>query len=153
MKPTHAKPQLYAYYFLTLKEIARDMGYNLVVHGSMARDLDLIAIPWVNEPMPVLNLIDEISKQLTGTCPDRSEYKEYYKHTIQPGGRQAFIIDLNRGGYKRTEDGDLVEPFEFTRDPEYYIDISVTPLRDNFDRCPDCGNVLPEHKKDCPENY
>lgn len=46
-KLTHAKPQLYAFYFLKLKEIAKELGYNLVIDGSMARDLDLIAIPWV----------------------------------------------------------------------------------------------------------
>ena len=53
-KPLHAKPNIYAYYFEALKAIAKEYGYNLVVHGSMNRDLDLIAIPWVNDPKPEL---------------------------------------------------------------------------------------------------
>ena len=30
-----------------LREMAREHGYALAVHGSMARDLDLIAVPWI----------------------------------------------------------------------------------------------------------
>ena len=45
-KPKHIKPGLYAIYFENLKDIACEYGFNLVVHGSLNRDLDLIAIPW-----------------------------------------------------------------------------------------------------------
>lgn len=45
-KPIHAKPSLYAFYFDVIKEIGLQYGYNIVLHGSMNRDLDLIAIPW-----------------------------------------------------------------------------------------------------------
>ncbi len=41
-KPIHVKPQFYTYAFLPLKEIALRYGYNLVIHGSMNRDMDLI---------------------------------------------------------------------------------------------------------------
>ena len=49
-KPRKMRPQLYAVYYDGLHEIARDMGYNLLVHGSMNRDLDLVAVAWVDEP-------------------------------------------------------------------------------------------------------
>jgi hypothetical protein len=58
MKPTHAKPSLYAYYFMALKDIAKEYGYNLVVHGSLNRDLDLIAIPWVDDPGSEVEMIN-----------------------------------------------------------------------------------------------
>jgi hypothetical protein len=45
-KLVHAKPSLYAYYFEALKAIAKDYGYNLVVHGSMNRDL-VACIMWI----------------------------------------------------------------------------------------------------------
>lgn len=125
-KPTHAKPQLYAYYFLVLKELAHSFGYNLIVHGSMARDLDLIAIPWVDDPKPELDLINALSECMTGrTFQD----KQHYMFNELPGGRHSYVINLNRGGYARNERGEISDPIEFTPDPEYYIDISVTPLK------------------------
>jgi hypothetical protein len=130
-KPTHAKPSLYAYYFEALKDIAKEHGYNLVVHGSMARDLDLIAIPWIDEPKPELELINSISKYMNGWTTDAPAL---FLHGKLPGGRNTYIIQLNRGGYMNTGTG-LHEPLtegreiaEYIKDPEYYIDISVTPL-------------------------
>ncbi len=120
-KPTHAKPQLYAYYFLQLKEIARDMGYNLVVHGSMARDLDLIAIPWVDDPKPELELIHELHRAITGYVASPETWKSVYMFSKLPGGRNSYVINVNR---RQTDwDGNYQE------DPQYYIDISVTPLK------------------------
>jgi hypothetical protein len=126
-KPTHARPQLYAYYFLGLKEIAKEFGYNLVVHGSMNRDLDLIAIPWVDNPKSDFDLINALAKYMTGCVTEEQYKKEIYLFKELPGGRKSYVINLNRGGYKKDKNGDLVEPFEFEKDPEYYIDISVTP--------------------------
>ena len=36
------------------------------------------------------------------------------------------------GGYKKNDEGLIVDPIEFIEDPQYYIDISVTP----------CGGVV-----------
>ena len=49
VKPTHAKPSYYAIMFEPLKKIAIKYGYNLVLHGSLNRDMDLIAIPWIEK--------------------------------------------------------------------------------------------------------
>jgi hypothetical protein len=46
-----------------------------------------------------------------------------------PGGRIAYVINLNRGGYKKNAEGLIIDPLEFVDDPQYYIDISVTPVR------------------------
>lgn len=126
-KPLHAKPQLYAYYFYELKDIAREYGYNLVVHGSMNRDLDLIAIPWVDDPKPELEMIQALNKHMTGHIAAEGHEKEVYLISNQPGGRHCYVIQLNRGGYRRNKEGDIADPIEFVEDPQYYIDISVTP--------------------------
>ena len=47
-KPTNAP--LYANLFASMVPIAREHGYALAVHGSVKRDLDLIAVPWVEAP-------------------------------------------------------------------------------------------------------
>jgi len=127
-KSIHVKPQFYAYTFLALKKIAKRMGYNLVIHGSMKRDLDLIAIPWVNNPKSEKSLILALKKHLLGGNLSDKDKKSLDDPKILPGGRKSYVINLNRGGYLRNQAGDLLEPLEYIKDPQYYLDISVTPL-------------------------
>ncbi|MBC8053754.1 MAG: hypothetical protein H7Y13_11885 [Sphingobacteriaceae bacterium] len=112
-KPIHAKPSLYAFYFEALKIIALKYGYNLVLHGSMNRDLDLIAIPWQHELGDVDTMINEFSDKLGGQVMEQSEEGKY----CFPHGRMSYVINLNREcqSHKNWED------------PQYYIDISVIP--------------------------
>ena len=70
-KPIHAKPSLYAFYYEELKVIAKEYGYNLVLHGSMNRDLDLIAIPWINEPKDEFEMIKHFDRHLRGYYSDQ----------------------------------------------------------------------------------
>lgn len=125
MKPIHAKPSIYAFYFEVLKEIAKEYGYNLVLHGSMNRDLDLIAIPWQQEIKPYLPMIEEFANVLGGSIlpeseEDRNEFAKIYH------GRRNYVININRdlvmkyNGMGKTQ-------IENYSDPQYYIDISVTP--------------------------
>jgi len=111
-KPIHARPSLYAYYFFQLKEIALKYGYNLVLHGSLQRDLDLIAIPWQNKVKSCDKMIDEFAKAIGGTV----QLWGKARFTQMPHGRIAYVINLNRG-----------EKSQDHKDPQYYIDISVTP--------------------------
>jgi hypothetical protein len=113
VKPVAARPRLYSVYFQNLMEIAREMGYNLLVNGSMNRDLDLVAVPWVDNPKPEMELIQAFDDYLTGRHMDNLEY---YLFKVLPGGRNAYVINLNRF---RDKDG---------VDPQYYIDISITPV-------------------------
>jgi hypothetical protein len=49
MKPPNFAP-VYACMYPDLAEVARNHGYALAAHGSMARDFDLVCIPWVESP-------------------------------------------------------------------------------------------------------
>lgn len=119
-KPIHAKPSLYAYYFLSLKEIAFRYGYNLVLHGSLNRDLDLIAIPWAEKLSgTVEEMIKEFADHLGGTILIADSSGTRYSKLLYQG-RTSYVINLNRGGYN--------DKNEFIPDPQYYIDISVTPV-------------------------
>lgn len=113
-KRPHVKPQFYAHCLEKLKAIAQEMGYNLVVHGSLERDMDLIAIPWVHSPEDELALIHAFNSYLTGNTMGT---KEDYLFQILPGGRHSYVINLNRGG-----------SWNNYVDEQYYLDISVTPL-------------------------
>lgn len=108
MKPTHAKPSLYAYCYETLKDIAVTYGYNLVLHGSMNRDLDLIAIPWQDKLGSVSDMLLAFCEALGGELND--------KGTEMYHGRIAYVVNLNRAG-----------KWNNYVDAQYYLDISVIP--------------------------
>lgn len=59
MKPANYSPT-YVCLYPQLAEIARSHGYALAAHGTMARDFDLVAIPWVDEPSPPQAVVDEM---------------------------------------------------------------------------------------------
>jgi hypothetical protein len=119
-KPKHFKPGLYALFYEHMKDIAREYGYNLVPHGSMNRDLDLVAIPWedrccfTKEQM----MIREFFEYLTGRPVIDKEGNIPYR--VLPGGRHCYIIDLNRG--------DRHGEWARFEDSQYYLDISVVPI-------------------------
>lgn len=121
-KPLHAKPGLYTYYFEMLKEVALKYGYNLVVHGSMNRDLDLIAIPWNEELLPHEDMIKEMSELIGGEILINDDRRIY---SDKPHGRIVYVIDLNRADLNfLSRFKDL--PYE---DKQYYFDISVIKPR------------------------
>lgn len=116
-KPVHARPSLYAYYFELLKVVAKQYGYCLLLHGSMNRDLDLVAVPWTNgaHACDIKKMINEMAEIIGSNdiLPPHSD-KEY--------GRQQWVINVDRGGYFK----DKVDGVpNYAPDPQYYIDISV----------------------------
>ena len=126
IKPIHAKPSLYSFYFEVIKEIGLKYGYNIVLHGSMNRDLDLIAIPWEDEIGDKDQMIDDITSTLGGNIliQNRSvENIEGDRFGIKPHGRIVYIINLNRD-FEMKFNG-LVSKIKEYADPQYYIDLSV----------------------------
>lgn len=122
-KALHPKPMLYANYFALLHETAREMGYNLIIHGSMNRDMDLVAVAWIDDPKPELDLVKALHKILCGNyledLTDEEGLKRYFMYKDMPGGRRSYVINLNRGGYKKADSD------EYEEDPQCYLDISV----------------------------
>ena len=51
--------------FITrVREIARKCGYTIAVHGSMTRDLDLVAAPWTVEAVSAQDLVDALCEHV-----------------------------------------------------------------------------------------
>lgn len=75
--------------YAELAAIARRHGYALAVHGSLARDLDLIAIPWVEDAGDPQKVIDEIL----------AEYAVEWIGSIgqKPHGRIAYTLSVGWG--------------------------------------------------------
>lgn len=116
LKPIKAKPCFYSICFSGLQAIARDIGYNLVIHGSMDRDMDLVAIPWIDTPKSHTELLKMFCEYLGVPFLTNTE-DEPCHFSLLPGGRSSYVINLNRGN-----------KYNGYEDAQYYLDISITPL-------------------------
>lgn len=127
-KPIHAKPSLYAFYFETIKAIGLKYGYNIVLHGSINRDLDLIAIPWIEENGNKDLMINEIAEAIGGSILLMNRSVDNIvgdRFSVHAHGRMCYIININRD-FETKYNGMVSEIKEYA-DPQYYIDISVMP--------------------------
>jgi hypothetical protein len=86
----HYAPVYAAAMYPELAEIARANGYALAVHGSLARDMDLVAIPWVEAPSEPEAIIDAITStfaaRLVGGPP-----------SLKPHGRLTYTLSIGFG--------------------------------------------------------
>jgi len=129
-KPIHAKPSLYAFYFELIKEIGLRYGYNIVLHGSMNRDLDLIAIPWVETIGDKDKMIDEIASVIGGYVLMQNRSVNNLvgdRYSIHHHGRIIYVININRD-FEMKLNG-LVSKVKEYCDPQFYIDISVINIK------------------------
>jgi len=94
-------PAFYGLYYVAMAKTARTLGYALTLHGSMQRDLDVVAIPWVDEAVDadalVKALADKHGLHVTSNSP-----------SSKPHGRRAWSLMI--GGH-------------------FYVDLSVVPLQ------------------------
>lgn len=89
--------------FRLIWKLAREKGYAVGLHGSMKRDCDLIAAPWVTDAAPVADLIAHLRQGLNA---DEIEVKNAEP---KPHGRQAFVLQI-RDAYKKAIDISVVPP-------------------------------------------
>ena len=63
MKPANRAPIYAACVYPKLAELCRKYGYALAVHGSLARDFDLICIPWTETVATPEFIVGAITKK------------------------------------------------------------------------------------------
>ena len=85
-KPSHA-PIYAACVYPELAEFFRRCGYALAVHGSMQRDFDLIAVPWVNRPTPPEKVIQSIMETW--------DFRVIGDAGEKPHGRRVWTLSLS----------------------------------------------------------
>lgn len=103
------RPATYGIYYGIIKEIAEDHGYALTLHGSFNRDMDVVAIPWIENPKPVMDMLEEIRLRV-GFLSKSTNDKPYNSMEEKPHGRIAYQIIMGTGA----------------------LDISVMPLVHNL---------------------
>lgn len=73
-----------------MRRSAQDAGYAITVHGSLNRDIDLVAIPWrehqVAEPDRLVTLLCGAIAGVTGRCNFERDWAD------KPHGRRAKIL-------------------------------------------------------------
>lgn len=100
---------VFAYALPTLQRIAREHGYALAVHGSMATDFDLIACPWIDEASDPAVLAEAIRYAVHG-----HENPQFPNPEKKPHGRVAWTFYVNQ------HEGLSYGP---------YIDLSIMPRK------------------------
>jgi hypothetical protein len=79
-----------------LHEVANEHGYALAVHGSMKRDFDILAVPWVESPSTTNELFEAIKNS---TAKYFIEDEKLNEPTEQPHGRISYSIPVDGGYY------------------------------------------------------
>lgn len=113
-KPDRRAEQCREYYralISALRYVAYRCGYALAVHGSLRRDIDLIACPWRDTAVCAASLIESLKKatEAVGGTARFRKHEEDGRPEQKPCGRLAWSIYLT----------------ELDEDP--YLDISVMP--------------------------
>lgn len=83
-----------------LAQCARNHGYALTVHGSMLRDVDLVAVAWVprcKAPSTLLKAMHGIVRAMAGR--ERDYVRMNKKPEQKPHGRLAWSIYFSRDAY------------------------------------------------------
>jgi hypothetical protein len=91
----------YAVFYPRLCEVARANGYALAIHGTMQRDCDLVAIPWTDEAVDPVALVNALQAESGGcwTHPEWDDIAPNGTPTKKPHGRVAYSVHLtDRGG-------------------------------------------------------
>ena len=105
MKPALLAPA-YCCLYPKLAEVAREHGYALAIHGTMARDLDLIAIPWTDSVCCAEQLVSAIVEACSGHQPTAGRFDGEKWHSVDmskpashPHGRLVWTILLQGGAF------------------------------------------------------
>lgn len=81
-----------------LRPVAKNLGYSLAVHGSLMRDCDLVACPWVIGSADPYVLIEQLKKHIPGVMVHVNDPEK------KPNGRLAWALYFFCDDYMLTID-------------------------------------------------
>lgn len=93
--------QFYVHQLNALIAAGREIGYCILPHGSLSRDLDLVAVPWAED----VSDKDELAKVLAEVASPGIVRKSYTLWEVKPHGRRACSIPICMTDYNDTRDG------------------------------------------------
>lgn len=91
-KPSaNLKPIMFAHRVHELQTILNANGYACALHGSMQRDIDVVAVPWTKNAVKAETLVKRICKQMGLTVSGGP--------TKKPHGRMAWSLLIEAIGF------------------------------------------------------
>lgn len=85
------KAVFYAVLYEDFRKAALECGYALALHGSMVRDMDMIAVPWVVDAKPVDELVAKISDCIGDTV---WKGRHLVLQETRPFGRMLYTMSI-----------------------------------------------------------
>ncbi len=82
---------IYAQLLPKIREAAKGLGYALAIHGTMTRDFDILAVPWVENAGSPEELVESIRQEVGGYVIGNQK-GDIDKPTQQPHGRLSWNI-------------------------------------------------------------
>lgn len=135
---------LYRKLFGRLRNVAGQLGYALLSHGSNRRDIDLVAIPWTGpaaDPQDLAEAIRVEAETITGRCFWAPEESVAYFRMGCPGlkdhGRLVFALHL-LGSWGPYIDLSVMPPAE-----SCISGCKLRKLNPGSDKCMGCFRPLP----------
>ncbi len=97
----------YAVLYAAMREAARLHGYALALHGSLTKDLDVIAVPWTSTAVDEETLVRALVEAAGGRVQadgrwdaEAQDWRSAPPRTAKEHGRAAWVIFLgSNGGY------------------------------------------------------
>jgi hypothetical protein len=99
---SNKNPKGYVAILGLLHDAAKSCGYALGIHGTLGRDLDLMAMPWVEEATASRHLVEELARMCGGrvyAIIDLGGGKFVDNPVIRPHGREGWVVTLGGGTY------------------------------------------------------
>lgn len=92
----NGKAAFYASIYDDLRNAALGCGWALGLHGSLANDMDIMAMPWTVEAKPVEEMILALSDCFTGCA-----FKDYHiiPHYDKPNNRVVYTMCIFSNWY------------------------------------------------------
>ena len=85
---TNGRAVFYAAMWNDFRQAALDKGWALALHGSLANDMDIMAMPWTENAEPVLEMILALKK-----CFDNPRSIDVTE-TDMPNNRRVFTLSI-----------------------------------------------------------
>ena len=89
---TNGRAVFYAAMWEDFRQAALDKGWALGLHGSLSNDMDIMAMPWVENAKPIMEMIQSLEDCLTK--PDEELWIPTTMSTDKPNGRVVYTVHI-----------------------------------------------------------
>lgn len=94
-----AWPALYGAIYPVMLEAAKGSGYALALHGSLGRDMDVIAVPWTEDAIAPEELVDRIGTATASHWWLGHDGAPHLGPSEHPHGRLVWTIPMLGGAF------------------------------------------------------